>query len=666
MAGLLALFAQSDLVAGPALDRANLDTTMSPNQDFYQFANGNWLKNNPAPAEYSRWGSFEILAEKNYEVLHKILADAAANTNAAEGSNLQKIGDFFYTGMDSAGIEAEGIKPLTEDLKKIDDIKTLSDFQNLVAYFHKYEVVDLFEFWAGQDARNSDMVIAQLSQGGLGLPDRDYYVNDDQRSKDIREAYIKHMTKMFEFLGDSPEQAVKEANTVMNIETRLAKSSKTRVEMRDPVARYNKMEISGLQKLSPEFNWSGYFATIGLPDLKEVNVGQPDFFREISVMQKSVPLSDWKSYLRWHVIHSAAGDLNSAIVNENFDFYGKFLSGRQKLQPRWKRVLRATNATLGEALGQLYVEKVFPPEAKKRAYQIVMNLKDAFRERIKNLDWMSEATKKQALIKLNAFGVKIGYPDKWIDYSALKIDRNSYFANVKRAALFDFNRQIRKINKPVDPTEWHMLPQTVNAYYNPLSNEIVFPAAILQPPFFDHDADDAVNYGAMGAIIGHEMTHGFDDSGRKYDAKGNLRDWWTKGDGENFNKRAAIIVKQYNRYAPVDTFHVNGEMTQGENIADLGGLTISYSALEKSLVGKPRTKIDGFTPEQRFFLSWAQAWRNNIRREELLLRLKTDVHSPGKVRVNGPLANMKAFRDAFGGKPGDAMVLPDSLQVTIW
>ncbi len=667
LVGALMMAITIPVQASSGLDPANMDTKVDPNVDFYHYANGNWLKNNPIPGDYSRWGSFEQLAEENYKVLHEILENAANDKNAPEGSSVRKIGDFFYSGMDTVRINKAGVAPLAEDFQRINKIKNLSDFQNTVAYFHVIGVSNLFEFFADQDAKNSTMVIAQLYQGGLGLPDRDYYTNDDERSKEIRAEYVKHVTKMFELLGDDAASAEAYANTVMAIETRLAKASKTRLELRDPEGQYHKMTVSDLQKLTPDFNWTAYFTNIGLKDPGDIIVGQPDFFKEMGNMQKEVSLDNWKTYLRWHLIHNTANFLSSDFVNESFRFYGTFLSGRPRMQDRWKRVLRATNGSLGEALSQLYVAKVFPPEAKERAYHIVMNLKDALRERIKNLTWMSDETKQRALEKLDAFGVKIGYPDKWIDYSDVEISRDNYLQNVKNATVAAFDRDLKKIGEPVDRKEWHMLAQTVNAYYNPLMNEIVFPAAILQPPFFSKDADDAVNYGAMGAVIGHEMTHGFDDQGRKYSADGNLKDWWTQADAEKFNARAKMLAEQYDGYVVVDSAHVDGALTQGENIADLGGLTIAYTALQKALKenGNPG-KIDGFTPAQRFFLSWAQIWRNNIRDKELLLRLKTDVHSPGSVRVNGPMANMPAFQQAFEGKPGSPMVRPDSLRIVIW
>lgn len=649
------------------IDPANMDLTVSPADDFYQYANGNWLKNNPIPPEYSRWGSFTYLAEKNLKDLKTIFDEAAAANAGEKGSNLQKIGDFYATGMDSNKIEAEGVKVLQTEFERINNIKTTRDLEKLIAHLQSMGANALFNFFSAQDKKNSSMMIAWLYQGGIGLPDRDYYLKQDQRSKDLRAKYVTHVTNMFKLLGDSPEKAAENAQTVMNLETQIARASMTRLQQRDPVATYNKMSSRKLSEIAPGIHWSAYFANVGVEKIGDINVAQPEFFKEISKMIKRVDLNDWKVYLRWHLIHSAAGYLNSAFVNESFDFYGKTLRGTKKLQTRWKRVLRETSADLGEAVGQLYVERYFPPVAKKRALEMVMNLKKVFRERIKNVDWMSEETKQKALQKLAAFNVKIGYPDKWKDYSKLEIKRDAYVLNVMRAAGFEFKKDLAKIGKPVDKAEWHMTPQTVNAYYSPSMNEIVFPAAILQPPYFNPDADDAVNYGAMGVVIGHEMTHGFDDKGRQFDAHGNLTDWWTKEDAERFEARAAVLAKEFDQFVPVDTVHINGKLTLGENIADLGGLNIAFQALQEALKKYPQPqKIDGFTPEQRFFLSYAQVWRNNIRKKALLLRLKTDVHSPGKYRVDGPLKNLPAFFTAFHVKEGDKMYLPPEKRAKIW
>ncbi|GAB4380033.1 MAG: M13 family metallopeptidase [Calditrichia bacterium] len=649
------------------IDPSNMDLTVRPGEDFYRFANGNWLKNNPIPAEYSRWGSFEILLEKNLKDLRTIFEEAAAQNDAPRGSNIQKIGDFYITGMDSEKIEEQGIQPLQEQFEKIAALKSKPDLQGLIAYFHTIGVNPGFHLFSAQDKKNSEMVIAWLYQGGLGLPDRDYYVKDDDRSREIRREYRKHVARMFMLMGDTTENADRLAETVMQMETRLAKASMTRLELRDPQKTYHPMSLRELDRLTPAFNWASYFREVGVQATEKINVAQPEFFKEAAKMIRDISLDDWKTYLRWHLIHNAAPYLNSEFVNENFRFYGTFLSGTEKLQPRWKRVLRETSSSLGEIVGQMYVERYFPPRAKTRMVELVNNLKTAFANRIKNVEWMTEESKQRALEKLAAFGVKIGYPDEWIDYSTLEIQRDSYVMNVLRATRFEVRRDLNKIGKPVDRTEWGMTPQTVNAYYHPFLNEIVFPAAILQPPFFNFEADDAVNYGAIGVVIGHEMTHGFDDQGRQFDAQGNLNDWWNKEDEERFKTRAEILVRQYNEFVPVDTFHVNGKLTLGENIADLGGLNIAYDAFQMAKAKNPQTgKIDGFTPEQRFFLSYAQIWRNNIRPENLKLRLKTDVHSPGEFRANGPLMNMPAFYASFDIKEGDPMYRPESQRAQIW
>ncbi|GBD89388.1 neutral endopeptidase [bacterium BMS3Abin04] len=643
----------------------DIDSTVSPRQDFYDYSVGKWVKNNPIPPDQSIWASFVILYENTNKQV-KGIVESAAKEKGPKGSIAQKVGDFYSTGMDSAKAEQLGISPLKSEFKRIKNVNSKDDLVKEIAHQHVYTSSPLFSFGATPDFKNSDMMIAGLSQGGLGLPDRDYYVKDDPRSKQVRAKYLQHMTNMFILLGDKKEAAKKHAKTVMKIETRFAKHSRTRVERRDPQKNYNKMDINGLTKLAPNFDWKLFFSTVGWNNLGEINVGQPEFFVEESKMIDEIPINDWKQYLRWNLIRRTAGYLSSDFVNENFDFWGKFLSGTKEMRPRWKRVLSATNGALGKAIGQLYVKKYFPPEAKKRAYNIVQTLLASMKESIESNTWMSDSTKQQAVIKLKAFGVKIGYPDKWKDYSKLEIKDDSYVQNVMRSNEFDVKRDLAKIGKPVDRTEWHMNPQTVNAYYSPLNNEIVFPAAILQPPFYNVIADDATNYGAMGAVIGHEITHGFDDQGRQFDAKGNLRDWWTKTDAEKYKKRAQRIIDQFNAYTPIDDDHINGELTQGENIADLGGLTISYNAYKKTDEFKSGKKIDIFTPTQRYYLSWANVWKGNVREQLAKLRLKTDPHSPGKYRVNGPLSNLPPFYKAFNVNPGDKMWRADSVRVKIW
>jgi len=650
-----------------AINIANLDTTVKPGDDFFRYANGNWLKNNPIPAEFSIYGSFEALKEDNNKQLRSIMDNAVADKDAKEGSIKQKIADFYSTGMDSAKIEKTGIKAIQTELDKIEAIKNTADMIKLIAYFHTSGISQLFNFGSGQDDKNSEKIIAQLYQGGLGLPDRDYYLSKDERSKEIRNEYVKHISKIFELAGISKEQAGKDAETILNIETQLAQTSLTRLELRDPIKNYNKTDLAGLKKMAPQFDWEQYFTAIGMKATDEINVGQPKFFTGMASLMTSIPIDKWKLYLKWHLLHEASPFLSSAFVKEHFDFYSVVLSGIKEMKPLWKRVLNLTSYSLGEAVGQLYVEKYFPPEAKKRMLDLVNNLKDALKSRIEKLTWMGADTKKEALAKLAKMNIKIGYPDKWRDYSTLKITKDSYFQNIMASSRFEFTRDLNKIGKPVDRNEWGMTPQTVNAYYNPNMNEIVFPAAILQPPFFFTEGDDAVNYGAIGVVIGHEMTHGFDDQGRQYDKDGNLRDWWTKEDAANFEKQTQVLIDQFNNYKMLDTLHVDGKLTIGENIADMGGLTVAYVALQKAMQGKDQdVKIDGFTSDQRFFLAYAQVWRGNTRDKELMRRLKEDVHSPKEARVNGQVYNIPAFYKAFNIKSTDKRFKPENLRPVIW
>jgi len=654
----------------PPLDPKNIDTSVKPQDDFYLYANGGWLKRNPVPPEYSRWGSFSELEEKNNEALHKI-AEKAANTHADANAapEVQKVGDYYASGMDEKTIDASRTKPLEGELKRIDAIKDRADLLNAIARLHAIGVDAFFEFGSGQDAKDSTREIAQAHQGGLGLPDRDYYTKTDEDSKKKRAAYVDHVTKMLTLLGEAPVKAADDAKKIMALETSLAKPSRTRVELRDPQKNYNKMSQADLQKLTPDWNWTDYFKAINLTEPGDINVGQPEFFKTANAVFTKTSIDDWKTYLRWHLIDDAATELSKDFVNEDFNFNQGVLRGTKEIKPRWKRVVASTNGALGEALGKLYVADYFPPEAKARALEMISNLKAALADRIKTLDWMDEPTKQEALKKLAAMNVKIGYPDKWRDYSLLKIDRGSYVSNAMRAANFEVNRELKKIGKPVDRTEWGMTPPTVNAYYNPMMNEIVFPAGILQPPFFDPKADDAVNYGGMGAVIGHEMTHGFDDQGRQFDEVGNLREWWSKESAEEYDRRRKAVVDQYSEYQPLPGKHVNGELTQGENIADIGGIKLAYAALQKALDKNPQArgqKIDGFTPEQRFFLGWAQVWRANQREDDLRLRLVTDPHSPTHYRCNGPISNMPEFQQAFNIPDGSPMVRPADKRVNIW
>ena len=637
-------------------DTASLDKTCKPCDDFFQFAMGGWMKNNPIPPEYSSWGSFTVLADKNQQALRQIL-EAAEKSNAPAGSNERKVGDFYASCMDTAAIEAAGTKPIDAVLQRIAETTNARGLPALTAQLQQQGIGVLFRFTSGQDAKESTQVIAIALQGGLGLPERDYYLRDDDKSKKLRDDYIKHAAKMFELLGDTPDKAAAEAMTVLNLETSLAKASMSNVDLRDPIKTYHKMKLAEVQSLTPDLSWDSYLKTAGHAAVTEMNVAQPDFFKALDTQLTSTSLEDWKTYFRWHLLDAAAPALSEKFVNEDFDFRGRILTGAKQIQPRWKRCVQVTDRNLGEALGQVYVQKYFPPEAKAHALEMVHNLIAALRDDLKTLPWMGPETRAQATAKLEAFTVKIGYPDKWRDYSALKVDRSSYLQNLQRGAEFEFQRRLNKIGQPVDRTEWGMTPPTVNAYNNSSMNEIVFPAGIMQPPFYDPKADDAVNYGGMGAVIGHEITHGFDDHGSQFDGRGNLKNWWSSDDLKNFKERAQCVSDQFDGYVVDGDLHENGKLVLGESIADLGGLTISYAAYEKSLQGKPRPPDkDGFTPEQQFFLGWAQVWGANERLEYARLMANTNPHPLPRFRGNGPLSNMAEFAQAFACKKGDAMV----------
>jgi putative endopeptidase len=653
-----------DSAASWGFDTANLDKTCKPCDDFYQFAMGGWMKNNPIPAEYSSWGTFTQLADKNQQNLRTIL-EAAQSAKAAAGSNEQKIGDFYASCMDTAAINAAGTKPIDAELARVAALKNSAELQAEVARLQRQGVQVLFRFNANQDAKDSTQIIAFAGQGGLGLPDRDYYTREDEKSAKLRDAYVKHVAKMLELAGAPAEKSAAEAATVLSIETGLANASMKNTDLRDPNKTYHKMKVAELAALTPDFSWTSYFAAQGHSELQEINVSQPDFFKSLNAQLTATSLDDWKTYLRWHLVNSAANTLSDPFVTEEFEFRGKTLTGAKEIQPRWKRCVQATDRSLGEALGQVYVQKYFPPAAKAQALVMVHNLIAALRDDLQTLPWMGQDTRTAAAAKLEAFAIKIGYTDKWRDYSALKVERASYSQNAARAAEFDFARRLSRIGKPVDRTEWGMTPPTVNAYNNSAMNEIVFPAGILQPPFYDPKADDAVNYGGMGAVIGHEITHGFDDHGSQYDARGNVRNWWSDDDLKNFKSRAACVSDQFDGYVVDGDLHQNGKLVLGESIADLGGLAISYAAYEKSLQGKPRpTDKDGFTPEQRFFLGWAQVWGANQRIEFARLMANTNPHPLSRFRVNGPLSNIAEFAKAFGCKHGDAMIREN--QCKIW
>jgi len=643
-----------------------INDSLDPGDNFYQYANDGWIKAHPLPDDESRFGSFDLLARETKKKVRKLVQDFA-QANPEQGTIEQKIGDFYSLGMDTEQIEALGIKPIQDEMQKIENIQTHGQILKQIQHFHQYSIGSLFQLGASADAKNSDMVIAQLSQGGLGMSDRDYYLNQDERSKKIRSAYQDYVTTLFTLAGDTEEKASEKAQTIMEMETRLAKASMTRLERRDPHKTYHKMELGEIQELCPGINWEGYFAGLNIELPEEINVRQPAFFKEIGQMLSEAPLDQWKTYFEWNLLNSSASYLSEDFVNASFEFYGKTMQGQQEMKPRWRRVLDVTNRALGDAIGKKFVEEHFPPEAKKRMTNLVGNLKDAFAQRIENLEWMGAETKKKALEKLQVMNVKIGYPDQWRDFADLKIGSSSYLENVMESRRFNKNYQLNKIGKPVDPDEWFFPPQTVNAYYAPSMNEICFPAGILQPPFFYMEGDDAINYGAIGGVIGHEMTHGFDDQGRQYDKEGNLNNWWTGNDAEKFNQRTQVLVRQYNQKTVLDTVHANGELTLGENIADLGGLSISYTAFHNAIADKEvPEKTDGYTPDQRFFLAWARVWAQNIRDEEILRRTKEDVHSLGVHRVNGPVVNMDAFYQAFNVTEDDELYLPVDKRAKIW
>jgi putative endopeptidase len=641
---------------------SNLDKTCKPCDDFYEFAMGGWMKSNPIPAEYPAWGTFAQLRDNNLSAMRSIL-EAASKASAAAGSNEQKIGDFYSSCMDTSAIEAVGIKPVAPDLAAIDAIQDRKALDAEIARLQLEGASVVFRFSSGQDYKDSSRVIAQAGQGGLGMPDRDYYLRDDEKSKHLRTDYVQHVAKMFQLAGAAPDKAAGEAKTVMDIETSLAKASRNRVELRDPEKNYNLMSLAQMKALTPDWSWESYLRTVGAPTMEQVNIRQPEFFKEVNQELNRVSLADWKTYLRWHVLHASAPALSNGLVMENFDFYGKKLAGTKEILPRWKRCVQSADQNLGEALGAVYVEKYFPPQAKARTKEMVNNLIAALRSDIPTLSWMSPETKKEALAKLEAFNVKIGYPDKWRDYSKLSIERGSYAANTRRSVEFEQARQLAKIGQPVDRSEWGMTPPTENAYNSSSMNEIVFPAGILQPPFYDPTVDDAVNYGGIGAVIGHEISHGFDDQGSKFDGKGNLREWWRPEDRKNFTERGDCVVKQFDGYEVEPGLHQNGKLVLGESIGDLGGLTIAYAAYEKSIEGQRPKDIDGFTPEQRFFLGWAQVWGANQRPEFARLQANTDPHPLPRFRGNGPLSNMAEFAKAFGCQRGEVMVREQSCKI---
>jgi putative endopeptidase len=645
------------------LDTLGMDKTVRPQDDFFNYVNGGWIKKTEIPASESAWGAGAILYQNTQQNIKNLL-DSCAKLNAPKGSNEQKVGDFYASAMDSAGIEQKGFSPLQADMQRIAAITSANDVLNEVATEYNMGVGTMFSFYANQDDKNSDRIVAHFDQGGLGLPNKDYYTKKDSATVNIRDAYVKYITKIFTLAGDDSLTAGKEAASVMKIEYAMANASKTPVELRDPEANYHKMTVKEISSKAPNLNWTVLLNSLGVKQ-DTVFVGQPAFYTALSGLLKSVPVSEWKNYLRFHFIDNYAPYLSSAFVNASFEM-SKLLSGQRALQPRWKRMTALTDGNLGDALGQLYVKKYFPPEAKQRILDLVNNLQQTYRSRIENLSWMSDSTKQKALAKLNAITKKIGYPDKWKDYSSIDITRDNLIQNLKNTGHYIYAYNVNKIGKPVDRSEWFMTPPTIDAYYNPYTNDINFPAGILQPPFFYADGDDALNYGAIGIVIGHEMTHGFDDQGRQYDAKGNLKNWWLPQDSANFRKKADLVVRQYNNSIVVDTLHINGELTQGENIADIGGMAIAYEAFKKTKEGQSTKKIDGLTPDQRFFIAYAELWRSKTRPERLRTQVMTNPHSTPQYRTNNPMADLPAFYKAFDVKPGDKMYMPDSLRAEVW
>jgi putative endopeptidase len=660
-----AVIAQAPQRARP-LDRAMFDTNCAPCADFNRYANGGWISHASIPAAYPTWGTWEELIDKTNDLLHQVVEDAQHDRTAALGSNTQKLGTYYGSCVDSARIEATGLAPIAPLLDMASAVRTSADVQHMIGELHTRGIAAFFGFGATIDAKQSSRFIAYAGQGPFGLPDRDFYTRTDERSRQLRAAYVQHVAIELALAGESAADAKADADRVMDLENRMALASLTRVEQRDPNASYHKMTFAELRALTPHFDWPRYLERIGAPSFTEIDVSQPKYLGAVDELLVSAPIDQWKAYLRWRVLSPAASRLGSAFVNEEFHYNQNFTGAREQ-SPRWKRCLSATSGALGEMLGQEYVKHTFSPEAKARAVDMVDDLRSALRERIEGLDWMSDSTKREALAKLTTLRTKIGYPDKWQDYSMLDLPNGqSFVENTMRVRAWAAARDLRRIGHDVDRAEWTIPPQTVDAYA--LNNEIVFPAGILQPPFFDPQADDALNYGAMGAVIGHEITHHFDDGGRKFDAAGNLRDWWTSADAGNYQSRAQRVIDQFDAYTVVDSAtHVNGRLTLGENIADLGGLKIAYVALEKSLAKRGRPPlIDGFTPEQRFFIAYARVWRNVSRPEYLRNRVKVDAHAPLNWRVNGPLSNMPEFAKAFGCKAGDPMVRAEGSRAQIW
>ncbi len=649
----------------PGFDLANLDKSVSPKQDFFQYATGGWQKANPMPETESRWGSFNVLYENGQVKLKGIILEAEKK-GGTKGSSSQLIGDFYKSAIDSLGIENAGLSPLKFRLERIESLKTYKDFPEFFAANRKEGIGSPLSFYIGTDKKDSQKYIAYTSQSGLTLPDRDYYLKDNERFQKIRVAYKDHLQKMFVLMGNDSITAEKNATTIFDLEKRIAQNSMSRIDRRNPELTYNKMTITELQKLSPDYDWKKYLTILNI-DIDNIIVSQVDFLKGTNSLLKEIPVEDWKIYFKWHLVDGAASWLSHKYVKQNFEFFSGVLGGVKQMKSREKRAVSLVNGKLGEPLGKLFVGKYFPESSKKEVEGLIENLRSAYLDRVTQLDWMSDETKVKATEKLKAFTYKIGYPEKWKDYSTIDIKSNTVIENIYAVNRWKAQENLSKLGKPVDKTEWGMTPQTVNAYYNPVNNEVVFPAGILQPPFYSPNTDVAINYGAIGGVIGHEFTHGFDDSGSKYDKNGNLNNWWTTTDREKFDAKTKIVVEQFDKYEPLPDVFVQGKLTLGENIADLGGLTLGYYALQKYYdKNGGRENIAGFTPEQRFYLGWAQVWASNTRPEYVKQQVTTDPHSPSQYRVNGPMSNLDEFRKAWDAKNGDQMVRSGDLQAKIW
>ncbi|TKC10887.1 M13 family metallopeptidase [Pedobacter polaris] len=648
------------------IDPANMDLTVKAGDDFYRYASGTWVKNNPVPAKETRWGTFNELREFNAQAVRSLVETAAADKNALPGSVAKRVGDFYAAAMDSITIEKLGYTPIKADLEKIKQLKDVQGLLDHIAYMRTSGIGGgMFGLGVSQDRKNVTKYVVNISQGGTSLGDRDYYLRDDPQSVKIRTAYNTYMATLFTLIGYSEAEAQQKATTVFNLEKAFATAQMSRIEMRDQYKTYNKLTIAEFNKVTPAINWATYLPKFKITGQDTVLVNSLSFFKTLNGMLTSVPMDDWKTYLEWNILRGSANNLSSPFVKANFAFT-QAQTGQKVQTPRWQRMSSLTDGTIGELLGQLYVAKYFKPDAKVRMDEMIVNLRKAFEIRINGLEWMSDATKKKALEKLHAFTPKVGYTTKWQTYNGLEINRGTYFQNLRNAGVWSYNENINRLGKPVDRTRFGMTPPTVNASYSPTMNEIVFPAGILQFPFFDPNADDAVNYGGIGAVIGHEMSHGFDDTGSQYDKDGNLKNWWTDEDRAKFNEKTKALGDQFSAYTVVDTIHVLGKLTMGENIGDLGGLNAAYTAFKMTKQGQSNEKIDGFTPDQRFFLSWAQVWRGNILPEAAAQLIKTDSHSPGPYRTIGAPVNMDAWYKAFDVQPGDKLYKKPEDRIRLW